>query len=130
MKILRLVFVLFIFVTGTAPATAQTTTSTDLSFRISDTGTIQPEDVQAYLQALQKADLDRYRFRAKSNFIRFETGVEVEIFSAEWCSLHGVSIKSSHIRDDAQNYDDGVFALGANGMIVEKKTYQYKTTSH
>jgi len=52
------------------------------SYRIVNTGSV--ADMTAYHQALQAKDLDAHRLINQPRLIKFESGVEVELYSAKY----------------------------------------------
>lgn len=57
---------------------AQTTKRT---YQITSDGGV--DNIEAYYAALENHDLDRHRLIDQSRIIRFDSGVEIELFSAE-----------------------------------------------
>lgn len=51
------------------------------TFEVVDYGGV--DDVSLYLEALSRKDLDAYRLVSSSRIIRFESGFEIKLYSAE-----------------------------------------------
>lgn len=77
------------------------------------------EDIIAYFNALQQADLSNYRLSNKRVSISFNNGITVELFSANELIEMGLKINP----DDFQpEYPEGFilpeFSLATNGYII------------
>lgn len=81
------------------------------------------EDIGPYEDALAKADLDRYRYIDKRNTLHFETGLDVELLSANELDAQGISYKRDRVRTQDPEFDTKpVFRLSPDGIIIEIQT--------
>jgi len=80
-------------------------------------------DVDNYIRALNKADFSHHRLRDVIFIIRFENGLEVEIFSA--ANLQSKNILAYELSFYPEKYaperHNAVFKLGENDMIIETR---------
>lgn len=87
---------------------------------------VNPESVQNvadYEAALDKADLDKYRYVDKRNTLTFDTGLQVELLSANELTAAGLPVNLNKVRTSDPTFDtQPVFKLGANGIILEVQT--------
>jgi len=79
------------------------------AFTITKNGSV--IDIQPYKEALNKIDLEKYRLKDKRRILKFDTGVEVQLKSAN--ELSGKTSNPPVYRDDR------VFKLSKNGQIAE-----------
>lgn len=115
---MKSVLVLLLMVGASLCCAAQTSAQ---SFIIKEKGTV--TDVQPYIDALLKSDLDRYRYFDKRSVMKFENGLIVELLSADEMKALGLPVKTERVRTKEPEFDSGsVFKLSANGMLVEVLT--------
>lgn len=85
-----------------------------------------PESVQniaAYDAALEQCDLDRYRYVDQKNVLKFESGLRVELLSANECIAQGLPVKMDRVRTAAPEFDtQPIFRLTDDGKVVEMLT--------
>jgi hypothetical protein len=85
-----------------------------------------PESVQnisAYDAALAQCDLDRYRYVDQKNVLKFESGLRVELLSANECIAQGIAVKMDRVRTTAPEFDTKpIFRLTEDGKVVEMLT--------
>ncbi|MCU0433367.1 MAG: hypothetical protein MUC87_07945 [Bacteroidia bacterium] len=80
-------------------------------------------DLTPYTEALSKADMDRYRYVDERNTILFESGLKVELLSANEMTAQGMSVRLERVRTAKPGFDTGsVFRLTPDGGIVEIMT--------
>ncbi|MCB9361681.1 MAG: hypothetical protein H6587_09225 [Flavobacteriales bacterium] len=77
------------------------------------------ENIESYIDALNKANMKFYRLKNQRFSIVFDTGVVVELFSAIECENNGVSIDSMEypIKFDSSKQLP-TFSLGTNNYIL------------
>jgi len=81
------------------------------------------QNVASYEAALDKADLDKYRYVDKRNTLTFDTGLQVELLSANELTAAGLPVNLNKVRTAEPSFDTKpVFSLGANGIILEVQT--------
>lgn len=91
------------------------------SFVIKEQGTV--SDVKPYEDALNKANLDKYRYFDHRSELKFENGMVVELLSAHEMMLLGLPVKTDRVRTEKPKYDSGsLFRLAENGILVEVMT--------
>ena len=85
-------------------------------------------DENAYINALNTANMNNHRLRSSRNTIQFETGVKVILFSAEEVFANGViNFTPIDFPYQIENYTPPVFRLVENNFIIElKKTVHSK----
>jgi hypothetical protein len=78
---------------------------------------------EKYISAMNKANFNHYRLRSVRQVIRFEDGVEVELFSAEELRKNGIQsvIPSDFPEKWGPEKDFGTFRLAPNDFIIELK---------
>lgn len=78
-------------------------------------------DLGAYNRALEKANLSLYRLQNKSFIIKFESGIIVEVFSAETLLSKNIVIDQSYEypQDFSLERYESVFSVAENDVIVE-----------
>lgn len=80
-------------------------------------------DLAPYSAALEKADMDRYRYMDERNTIVFESGLKVELLSANEMTALGMQVRTERVRTAKPDFDTGsVFKITANGTLVEVMT--------
>lgn len=81
-------------------------------------------DIDNYMDALNKADFSYHRLRNETFTIRFENGLEVEIFSAT--TLQGSGLLKHDLNFYPEKYGleryQSVFKLGTGNSIIELRT--------
>lgn len=76
-----------------------------------------------YDAAIARADMDRYRYIDKRNTLHFESGLDVELLSANELKALGIPYLVSHIRDHEPEFDTKpIFKLTNDGIILEVQT--------
>jgi hypothetical protein len=80
-------------------------------------------DLTPYSAALEKADMDRYRYIDERNIIVFESGLKVELLSANEMTALGMQVRTERVRTAKPGFDTGsVFKIAADGTLVEVMT--------
>ncbi len=80
-------------------------------------------DLKPYTEALSKADMDRYRYMDERNTIVFESGLKVELLSANEMKALSLPVRIERVRTEKPGFDTGsVFRLTPDGGIVEIMT--------
>lgn len=88
------------------------------SFVITQKGTV--TDVAAYEKAMETGNWDKYRYFDKRSVIRFETGLVIELLSANEMKALGLPVLTDRVRTRDPETDSGsVFRLTSGGIIVE-----------
>lgn len=99
----------------------------NVTYQIVDNGSV--KDVQPYINALNKANMRNHRLRNQRTTISFESGVKVELFSAQELQNAGRSINAA---DYPENFEitrqEPVFTLGQNNFIMEMHHPENKFT--
>jgi len=91
-------------------------TKSDEAFTITNNGSV--EDIQPYKEALKKIDLEKYRLQDKRRILKFDTGVEVELKSAD--ELSGKTSNQPPVyHENNDSLQNRVFILSKNGQIAE-----------
>lgn len=90
----------------------------NVTYRITDNGSVR--DVQPYILALNKANMQYHRLKNTRTTVTFDTGVKVELFSATELIAAGRPISLADYPDsfDATRQEP-VFSLGQNNHIME-----------
>src|SRR5688500_8969627 len=115
---------LFLAITGLCliiifPITAYSQTAKQPSFTIVDSNGL--ADLSGYETALELATMDNFRLKDKKVVITFETGVKVELLSANATKLLGYKINPEEIQEEfPADFTLPVFALGANNLLLAK----------
>lgn len=110
---------LFLLFLGSISVFAQTPQAK--SYVITQKGTV--TDVAAYEQAMETGNWDKYRYFDKRSVLRFETGLVVELLSANEMKALGLPVKTDRVRTKDPDFDTGsVFRLTTSGIIVEMMT--------
>lgn len=85
------------------------------------------DNISSYVIALDKSDLTSNRLRNKNVIIKFETGLEVEIFSAQFLSDQNLLANDiSFYLEDFGKSTRPIFKLGDNDFIIELHSIQEK----
>jgi hypothetical protein len=80
-------------------------------------------DTQPYANALNRSDLDRYRYLDERNVLVFDTGLHVELLSANELLAQGLPVNMNRVRTEKPVFDTGsVFKLSPQGGLVEIMT--------
>lgn len=80
-------------------------------------------DISRYDDALRNADLDKYRYFDKRNTLHFDSGLDVELLSANELTALGIPFKADHVRTEDPAFDTKpVFKLTTDGKILEVQT--------
>ncbi len=89
------------------------------TYEITDNGSV--KEIQPYIDALNKSDMRYHRLKNTRNIIVFNTGVKVELFSAEEINANAHPLVLSEYPEsfDAKR-DIPVFSLGQNNFIMEQ----------
>jgi len=119
---IRNLFVLFFFIASFGLSAQE---QNNLTYRIIENGTVQ--NVQPYIDALNASNLKYHRLKDTRTTILFETGVKVELYSANELLTAGRAINPSDfpITFPATRVEPS-FVLGANNYIIEKHTVEGK----
>jgi hypothetical protein len=81
------------------------------------------QNIADYESALDKADLDKYRYVDKRNTLTFDNGLQVELLSANELNAAGLPVNMNKVRTVEPEFDTHpVFSLGAGGIILEVQT--------
>lgn len=81
------------------------------------------QDLVPYTTALSKADLDRYRYIDERNVLVFDTGLQVELLSANEMKALNMPVRIERVRTEKPAFNTGsVFKLTAEGGIAEVMT--------
>jgi hypothetical protein len=76
-------------------------------------------NLQDYETAFSTADMTKFRFSNKLNVIKFNNGLEVELFSANQLVANGFAVDTSKVlTSDPLNKDYYVFGLSANKKYI------------
>lgn len=76
-------------------------------------------NTKKYVDAINGADMEPYRFRTKRNTLSFDDGVKVEFFSAEEIKASGGTIDLYNYSDDrTKNYVEPILHIAESGSIV------------
>ena len=128
-KLMRFLLLLFFstLLISTQGFSQETNSTTSSTFRIKAQGIVKDVDVTPYIHALEKADLDRYRFVKMRRVLRFEQGLEVELFSGEELDEMKIDYKKEKVNTDVGPLiHNARFKLHDNGQIIEQHTYFHK----
>ncbi|MGL5890204.1 MAG: hypothetical protein ACRC3B_09980 [Bacteroidia bacterium] len=80
-------------------------------------------DTNPYTAALSKADMDRYRYMDERNTLVFESGLKVELLSANEMKALNMPLRIERVRTEKPGFDTGsIFRLTPEGGIVEIMT--------
>lgn len=91
------------------------------SFKVIDNGSVQ--NIKPYEDALGAANMDSHRLRNKRAVIVFDTGVKVELYSAEELKAMGHNIAPEEFPlDKDPQAQIPVFSLAANNYILQIHT--------
>ena len=102
----------------------------DLTYKITNPDLT--TDLDSYTRALDKANLSQYRLQNKSFTLKFESGIIVEVFSAENLLSKNIVIDQSYEypEDFSSERYESVFNLASNDNIVEiRPVSNFKKTS-
>lgn len=112
---MKQVLLLFLLICG-IHATAQT--GNTRSYVITQKGTV--TDVAPYEKAMETGNWDKYRYFDKRSVIRFETGLVIELLSANEMQATGLPVLTDRVRTKDPDFDtQSVFRLTSGGIIVE-----------
>ena len=113
---LKRLFILLIATTFIAlQANAQTTDYG--TFIIESTGSV--TNVKPYVHAIQKANMEAYRYKTKLDTISFDNGVKVVLLSAQELFIKGIHIEVADYTDEQSvGYTKPVFHLTSDGKLV------------
>ncbi|TXB63442.1 hypothetical protein FRY74_12740 [Vicingus serpentipes] len=92
--------------------------SQENTYKIIKTNKVQ--NLADYSSAMNKASFDQYRFFDKRRVINFESGVQIELFSANELKKNGVKVEDSiSIKGDLpKDYIEPVFRINENGHVI------------
>lgn len=80
------------------------------------------DNTNIYINAFSTADMTIFRYADKSNIIEFESGLKVELFSANKLTSKGIAVDFSKIlTTEPSNKGDYVFDISANGKYILQK---------
>lgn len=92
--------------------------NSSVSFQIVSTGNV--ADIQAYKDALHKADWKCHRCMNARRTLTFDSGVVVELLSASELSAQGISVDVSCLADEKNlSSVQPVYRLSESGIIIE-----------
>jgi hypothetical protein len=81
------------------------------------------DNLDAYTTAIGNADFDKYRYFDKRNTLHFDSGLDVELLSANELKEAGIPYKADRIRTEDPAFDTkAVFKLTTDGKILEVQT--------
>ena len=76
-------------------------------------------DVNTYIEAFSTADMTKFRYKNKSTTIEFESGLKIELFSANQLINNGVVVDLNRIlTSEPKNSGHYVFGLSADGKTI------------
>jgi len=91
----------------------------NVSYKIIDNGSV--KDIQPYIDALNTANFKYHRLRNKRTTIIFDTGVKVELFSANELIAAGKKINATDYPEVfPAGRQEPLFKLGPNNFILEE----------
>ena len=95
------------------------------TYNILDKGSV--KNVQPYIDALNKSNMQYQRLRNARTTIIFNTGVSVQLFSAAELIANGRKIQLTDYPESFDsNRQEPQFSLGPNDFIMEQVTPLYK----
>lgn len=87
------------------------------TFRVVNNGSV--SDINAYETAFTKADMESYRYQNKSCTLKFDTGIEIEMYSAQELINQGHNVVLSNYKiADSPNWIQPVFRLNLDGTLT------------
>lgn len=91
------------------------------TFKIISTGTVSEIGIAQYESAIMSASMENYRLKTKSNIIVFDSGVKIELKSAQESYILGASINPAEYSDERDSrYTDPTFhVVIPNGGIPQ-----------
>lgn len=88
------------------------------TYKIISKGTV--TDITPYIKALDKSDMKYHRLKYSRNIVEFNTGVQVELFSAAEMLAAGRTVPPNEYPEKfPANRDIPEFSLGPNDFIME-----------
>jgi hypothetical protein len=91
----------------------------NVTYKIVDKGSV--KDIQPYIDALNTANFKYHRLRNQRHTIVFDTGVKVELFSANELIAAGRKINATDYPEIfSANRQEPLFKLGPNNFILEE----------
>ena len=79
-------------------------------------------NLQDYETAFSTADMTKFRFSNKSNVIKFNNGLEVELFSANQLVANGISVDASKLLvKEPTNRNDYLFDISEDKKYILQK---------
>jgi hypothetical protein len=117
-KLLRVLTVFSFILIGYAAKAQEQKEVKDITYIITDKGTI--TNIQPYIDALGNSDMKYHRLLNKRNTIVFQTGLKVELFSANEIAKKGIQINLSEYPEYFDHFhQEPVFAVAPNNFIIE-----------
>ncbi len=90
---------------------------TGKTFRVISNGSV--TETGAYETAFEKADMESYRYQNKRCILKFDTGVEIEMFSAQELITQGRNIQLNNYKVvDPPNWIQPTFRLNLDGSLT------------
>lgn len=78
-----------------------------------------------YELAFSTADMSQFRFKEKSNIIQFESGLKVELFSADVLVKNNLKVNYSMLMSgDKKQHNDYFFKISDDGKYILRKFLQ------
>ncbi len=117
-KLLKPIIV-FVFIGFTFMVKAQE--ENNITYKIIDNGSV--TNIQPYIDAMNSANFKYHRLRNNRNIIIFDTGVKIELYSANELIASGKNINATDYPESfSSTRQVPLFVLGANNFILEQHT--------
>ncbi len=121
LQVLSLFILSFLFISNSAFSQVENSDAiveVTNSFRIINQGKV--NNIQLYVDALNNANLDKYRMFDKRRILQFDTGVKIELYSVNELKEKGTKYDESKIKDgDYSTVHHATFKLNESGHILE-----------
>lgn len=82
-------------------------------------------DITAYEQALNSAELTKYRFQDKRFEMQFESNVVIELLSINELKANHIPYNENYLRTTADRATS-IFVLTDSGIIIEKMRVEHR----
>ena len=116
--ILKSLFLLAFMVVATIAISQE---QNNVTYKIVDNGSV--TNIQPYIDALNSANFKYHRLRNSRNLITFDTGLKVELYSANELIANGRNITVTDYPESfPSNREVPLFVLGSNNFILEQHT--------
>lgn len=89
------------------------------TFKIISNGDV--SNIQEYQSAIEKANMENYRYRTVSDTLHFENGLTFVLFSADFLQQQGIltNIQDyNNPEDKSEYYQNPTFRLSPEGLLV------------